>query len=328
MTKFLALLLLATVPAAAATPFTYYQDWFPGAQYAGLYAALDQGLFRQAGLDVTIHPFAFGQNQVALVDSDPARAAAGTMEGYIVLQKRAKGADLRVFAAVLRESPAGYMTLPGRPLASARDLVGKRVGVHKYGDPLYQLFLRRAGIDPSQSTMVFVDDDIGRLQRGEVDVMQGYAVEELVKLRRRVGPGAGFISFRQLGFDAYSEILFTTAAQLRAHGADCHRFVDVVRGGWRLASEHPDLAVDAVMARMPAGTDRSLVRDMLLATLPYVATPVPPILGEMDPAKWRGMSRACVEMGLLPKAEDPATFLAGAFSPPVRVLESTGSAPR
>lgn len=328
MSKFLVLALLAAVRAAAGTPFTYYQDWFPGAQYAGLYVALDQGLFRQAGLDVTLHPFAFGQNQVALVDSDPARAAAGTMEGYIVLQKRAKGADLRVFAAVLRESPAGYMTLPGHPLASAPDLVGKRVGVHKYGDPLYRLFLHRAGIDPSQSTMVFVDDDIGRLQRGEVDVMQGYAVEELVKLRRRVGPGAGFISFRQLGFDAYSQVLFTTAAQLRAHGADCHRFVDAVRGGWRLTSERPDLAVDAVMARMPAGTDRSLVREMLLATLPYVTTPVPPILGEMDPAKWRGMSEAGVEMGLLPGAEDPARFLAGAFSPPLGARDPRGSAPR
>jgi hypothetical protein len=100
--------------------------------------------------------------------------------------------------------------------------------------------------------------------------------------------------------------------------------VDAVRDGWIFAGQHPDLAVDSVMARMPAGTDRSLVREMLLATLPYVATLVPPVLGEMDPAKWRAMSQACVEMGLLPRAEDPAAFLAGAFPPGLNPPTGTG----
>ena len=310
MSRLLVLFLAAAGLAGAATPVTYYQDWFPGAQYAGLDVALDRGFFRAEGLDVSVHPFAFGQNQAALLDSDPVRAAVGTMEGYILLQKRAKGADLRALAAVLAESPAGYMSLPGHAAHSARDFVGKRVGVHHYGDPLYRLFLRRAGVDPAAATMVFVDDDVGRLVRGEVDLMQGYAIEELVKLRRQVGPDAGFISFRELGFDAYSQVVFMTAAQLQAHGDAGRAFVRGLRAGWAYAAAHPEEAADAVQKRLAPGSDRGLVRAMLQATLPYVAAPGRAALAPMDAAKWSGMSAAAVEMGLLPRAEDPAAFLA------------------
>ncbi len=305
------LLLLLALPAAAALsaePFTYFQDWFPGAQFAGLYAAVDQGYFRDASLDLTIHAFAFGQDVSALMDRDPARAAVGTLEGYILLEKRAKGADLVALNAVLRQSPAGYMSLPKTAARSARDFAGHRVGVHKYGDPLYRLFLRRAGMAPSAATMVFVDDDIGRLLRGEVDFMQGYAIEEFVKLRR-VEPRARFLPFAALGFDAYSQVVFTTRAQVTAHARAQGAFVDALRRGWSYALKHPEEAAEGVLRRMPAGADRSLVRDMISAEATFVSPPGEAPLGPMSPDKWLGMSRALAEMGLVPAAEAPAAFL-------------------
>ncbi len=309
MTRFLCCLLLAGSCAGAAEPLTYYQDWFPGAQFAGLYVALDRGLFRDAGLDLSVHPFAFGQDAPAMIDREPARAAVGTVEGYILLEKRAKGADLVALNAVLGESPAGYMALPGTKARGAQDFIGKRVGVHKYGDPLYRLFLRRAGMDPAAVSMVFVDDDVGRLVRGEVDFMQGYAIEELVKLRR-VEPRAQFLPFRTLGFDAYSQVVFSTRSQLGAHEPVIRAFVRALRQGWAYALAHPDVAAGAVLARMPPGTDPSLVRQMVEAEAPYVSPGGASPLGAMDKAKWSAMSGALVEMGLLSRAEEPGAFLA------------------
>jgi ABC-type nitrate/sulfonate/bicarbonate transport system substrate-binding protein len=308
MKRLICLLVLAVSPAGASEPLTYYQDWFPGPQFAGLYVALDRGFYREEGVELAVHPFAFGQNVPALMDADVSRAAIGTLEGYILLQKRARGADLVVLNAVLRESPAGYMMLPGKSAASALDFRGKRIGVHKYGDPLYRLFLRRAGMEPSAATMVFVDDDLGRLERGEVDFMQGYAIEELVKLRR-ARPGAGFLSFRELGFDAYSQVIFSTRGQLGSHPGALRAFIEGTRRGWAYALAHPDAAVDAVMPRMAVGTERALVREMFLATGPFVASAGAPPLGPVEASKWSSMSAACVEMGLLPRAEDPAAFV-------------------
>lgn len=308
MIRSLLLLTLSAGAALAAEPLTYFQDWFPGAQFAGLYAAVDRGYFREAGLVISVHDFAFGQDVAALMDRDPSRAAVGTLEGYILLEKRAKGADLVAINAVLRQSPAGYMALPATRARSARDFAGRRVGVHKYGDPLYRLFLSRAGMAPASATMVFVDDDIGRLLRGEVDFMQGYAIEELVKLRR-VEPRARFLPFAELGFDAYSQVVFATRAQARAHAGAQKAFVGALRRGWSYALVHPEEAAAGVLRRMPAGADPSLIRDMIGAEAPFVSPAGEGPLGPMSPDKWLGMSRALAEMGLVPAAEAPAAFL-------------------
>jgi len=297
------------VPTPTLAPLTFYPDWFPSAQFAGVYVAADRGFYRDAGLDFTLQPFALGRKIAEQMDADPNRAAVGTMEGYIFLQARARGADLVAFNAVLRESPAGFMSRRDRGIASARDFAGKRIGVHKYADPLYRWFLRRAGVPESAATMVFVGDDLDLLAEGQVDAMQGYAVDEGVRWQRRVGAEARFLSFRALGFDSYSQVIYSTAAETRRHALLIGVFIEATRRGWRYALAHPDSAVDSVMARLKPGADRSLQRAMLEALRRYVAPAGEVPLGPMDVDKWMRMQLACVDMGLLPRAERPVDFL-------------------
>src|SRR5262245_121834 len=55
--------------AAAKTPIKLQLQWFPQAQFAGYFAALDKGYYADEGLDVTILPGA--------VDIVPATVVAG-----------------------------------------------------------------------------------------------------------------------------------------------------------------------------------------------------------------------------------------------------------
>ena len=50
--------LRATI-APVLTPLTFHPDWFPSAQFAGIYVALDCGHYREGGLAMTIVPFAY-----------------------------------------------------------------------------------------------------------------------------------------------------------------------------------------------------------------------------------------------------------------------------
>ena len=81
-----ALFALTAAAAPALTPVTFYADWFPGAQFAGIYVAIDRGYYRDAGLDVTLVPFAYGQNTVAQLDAQPERCSLATGEGFGLLQ--------------------------------------------------------------------------------------------------------------------------------------------------------------------------------------------------------------------------------------------------
>ncbi len=283
-------------------------DWFPGAQFAGLYVAEAKGFYRAANLDATLVRFAFGARSAeAIGASQP--AALGCIEGYIFLQKRAKGADLRALAATLRESPAGYLSLAQHPVRSAHDFSGQRIGVHRYGDPLYHWFLRRAGMPETAATMVFVGDDLGPLLRGELVAMQGYATEELVRLRAQVGAQARFVSFRELGFDSYSEIMYTTPGQLASHGPAIQAFLQATRRGWREAFAHPEDTLAVLHARMGDKFDAARVRAALAALEPLVLDETGEALAPMSAAKWRAMEAACVEMGFTRAVEPPEKFL-------------------
>lgn len=288
----------------AATPLdrlTFYFDWFPGAQFAGIYVAADQGYYQEAGLEVTFVPFAFGMNHPSLIEASTDHCAVGAMEGYIFLQQRGKQIDLVALAAQFQESPAGYMSLASNPVHSAVDFRGKRIGVHAYADPLYRLFLTRAGLKEADATMIFVKDDVESLLRGDVQAAQGYAIEEYLQLKRRIGSEARFVSFKDLGFDAYSEVLFTTRLQQERYPEILRRFVAATRQGWAEAFRAPDRAAAAVLRRIPTekAMTQAAIRSSLRALEPYVTpkgvAPLPP----MNPQKWDEMQEACREMGFI-----------------------------
>jgi ABC-type nitrate/sulfonate/bicarbonate transport system substrate-binding protein len=236
-------------PAAAAEKVVFHADWFTGPQFAGLYVAEDRGFFRAAGLEVEFVPFKFGLKPTAGIAAS-STCALGAIEGYIFLQQRAAGSDVHALAAMLQESPAGFMSLPPAGIASARDFAGKRIGVHAYADPLYHWFLRRTGVPESAVTLVPAGNDLGLLTKGDVQALQGYATEEFVRLRQLTGGQARFLPFRELGFDSYSEILYTTAPQLERHRAAIDAFVAAARRGWAQAFAHPDDALASLRARL------------------------------------------------------------------------------
>jgi ABC-type nitrate/sulfonate/bicarbonate transport system substrate-binding protein len=304
-----ALPLVAANAAPPAERVVFHAGWFPSAQLAGIYTALDQGFYRDAGLAVEIAPFAFGQDSPAEIDAEPSTCALGTIEGYILLQKRAAGTDLRALAAMLQESPAGYMTLASSGIGRIQDFPGHRIGVHKFAEALFDWFCRRAGVPAASMRVQVVDDDITRLTGGAVDVMQGYATEEFLRVQAATAGAGRFLSFASLGFPSYSEILYTTAAQTGRHEAALRRFLAATRRGWDFALSHPEAAVDAVAARQQSAADRAHLRRALAALEAYVRPGGRAPLAPMDVPKWRALQDAGREIGLVTRIEPEDAFL-------------------
>lgn len=293
------------------TPVRFNPGWFPSAQFAGVFVAIDQGLMREAGIEVSEGTFAYGQNSTANLQKDPTMPTLGTIEGYILLQKLDRGDDLIALAPMLRESPAGVMSLTASDIHSAADFAHRPVGVHAYADALFHWFATSAGLTEDEINFVRVEDDIADLLSGKVVAMQGYASEEYVRLQARAAPRpTSFLSFADLGFRSYSEILYTTREQWTAHAAALRHFVAATRAGWKLVYAHPELAVEAVARRSGPDADRAHIAAALVALRPYVlgdsGEPLPP----MDAARWRDLQGISTEIGLIHNPPtDPVTWL-------------------
>ena len=129
----------------------------PAADLAGLYIALDQGLFAQQGLRVAIEPIASSQAIITAQLKGQVDISAGSYIPYIAAQ--AAGARFRVLAeaSTLRPDTRVLVTTANSPIVTVAGLTGKQIGVNgtnSIGTLLISVLLYNHGISPARVRLV------------------------------------------------------------------------------------------------------------------------------------------------------------------------------
>ena len=134
----------------------------PAADLAGLYIALDEGLFTKQGLHVTIEPIPGSQAIIAAQLNGQVDISAGSYIPYIAAQ--AAGARFRVLAeaSTLRPDTRVLVTTANSPIVTVAGLTGKTIAVNatnSIGTLLTSVLLSDHGISPGR--VRFVTDQQG-----------------------------------------------------------------------------------------------------------------------------------------------------------------------
>ncbi|HLM87681.1 MAG TPA: ABC transporter substrate-binding protein [Streptosporangiaceae bacterium] len=129
----------------------------PAADLAGLYIALDQKLFAQQGLRVTIEPIASSQAIITAQLKGRVDVSAGSYIPYIAAQ--AAGARFRVLAeaSTLRPDTRVLVTTANSPIVTVGGLAGRKIGVNgtnSIGTLLISVLFSDHGISPSRVRLV------------------------------------------------------------------------------------------------------------------------------------------------------------------------------
>ena len=138
----------------ALTPLTFQLNWTAGGPNAGFAAALGEGYYREAGLDVTIVQGNGSGNTAQLVANG--RAQVAYADAVTVSQLIAKGAPMRVVATVYQSNPNQVSALKKTGIKSVRDLAGKKVGLPAGSSQtaMLPLFLKANNLRESDMTLV------------------------------------------------------------------------------------------------------------------------------------------------------------------------------
>ena len=127
--------------------------WDNEFQFAGYYAALWQGYYREAGFDVEIRTVFRPDGSFRTVTDEVAeRRATFGVSGSDILIAYGHGVPLVVVASVLQQSGNALYALSSTPLARPSDLFGLRIA-RKAGDVVdneVTAMLRAEGIDPER----------------------------------------------------------------------------------------------------------------------------------------------------------------------------------
>jgi ABC-type nitrate/sulfonate/bicarbonate transport system substrate-binding protein len=235
-----------SAPACADTPVTTQLLWIKDVQAAGFWLADAEGYFRAEGITSTI--LAGGPNlgspESFVVGG---RADVGIDQLERIVDAINAGADLVVLGAIYQRSPAGILSLPTRPIRTAHDILGKRMGLQQGGNLYIDGILNLHRL-PHDYTEVVVGFDPQPLVEGACDGYLCYVTNQPLTLAEH-GTKAVAVTFEQLGFADYGECLFCTRDYLSKNRSTLVKYLRAVRRGWTANLRDP-----APAARLAART--------------------------------------------------------------------------
>src|SRR6266436_4859078 len=144
------LILLASHPAAALDPVSLQLKWKHQFQFAGYYAALEQGFYRDAGLDVSIREGGPGIDVAQTVASS--KADFGVCNAS-VLREWTTGRQLVVLAAIFQRSPAIILVARRTDISNVSELRGRTL-MDTPGSDEIAAMLTREGVNYDALTRV------------------------------------------------------------------------------------------------------------------------------------------------------------------------------
>ena len=295
--------LLSATPAHALQKASIQLKWLHHFQFAGYYAALEKGFYRDAGLDVTIRE---GGPEVEVErDVLSGRSDFGVGTSALLLN-RAKGEDLVVLAQIFQHSPATFLTLKKSGIRSVREMAGRRVMYsNQHGDLL--ALLRKNGISEEGIVKVAHQGDPRDLITGKADVMVAYSFNEPFIVEQS---GEPYLMFSPLssGIDFYGDNLFTTRALANERPEFVAAFREATLKGWHYALQHKGEIADLILAKY----SRARSRDWLLFEANQMETLIQPTLVELgyqNPSRWQQIGDTLKGLGMLPAGFDPVPVI-------------------
>ena len=218
----------------ALRPVTLQLNWYPEAEHGGFYAALENGYYREAGLDVRILP---GGADVPVVQ----QVASGQVDFGIenadrILLLRAQEADVVAVFAPLQTSPRCLIVHESVGVESFGDLAGFTIAMNA-GEPFAQFLLKNAL--PKDVTVVPYSGGVTHFLRDERHAQQGYNFSEPFVAKEQ-GGDPRVLLVAEAGFNPYTSCLFTRGETIEKDPELVRRMVTASRRGWEEYLKNPE----------------------------------------------------------------------------------------
>jgi NitT/TauT family transport system substrate-binding protein len=237
---------------------TLQLKWVTQAQFAGYYAAQEQGYYEDENLDVTIKPGGPDIVPEQVVLGNQAEFGIDWLDN--LLATRDQGGDIVNIAQVFARSGMTEVTWKDSGLDQITDLRGKKVGVWLGGNE-HKLFaaLTKNGIDPQSDVQVVAQPfDMNLFLNREVDAAAAMTYNELAQVLEQENPDTGELyqlsdlnvfKMSDLGTGALEDGVFVRSDWIEDEGNQdiARRFLKASFKGWIYCRDNPDQCVQYVL---------------------------------------------------------------------------------
>ena len=250
----------AATECAELTPVKLQLQWFTQAQFAGYYAAQDQGFYEAMCLDVTILEGAVDiAPHVVLANGESDFAISWVSKA---LAGREGGANIVDIAQIFQRSGTLQVSFKDKNITTAADFAGKNIGNWGFGNE-FEIFaaLTKAGLDPAKDvTLVQQQFDMAGLLSGDIDAAEAMTYNEYAQVLEAINPDTGalytaddfnVVSYEDEGVGMLQDAIWADGARLSdpAYVDTATKFVAASIQGWAFCRDNTQACTDIVVAK-------------------------------------------------------------------------------
>jgi NitT/TauT family transport system substrate-binding protein len=296
------------------TPVSLQLQWVAQAQFAGYYAAVDQGYYEDEGLDVTIvegGPDIVPQDVLASGDVDYAISWVPKVLGSIE-----QGAGITNVAQIFERSATTQISFKEAGITEPADLEGKNVGSWGFGNE-WELFagMQDAGVAVQDINLVQQAFDMNAFLAGDIDAAQAMTYNEYAQVLETVNPDTGelyqpedldVIDWNEVGTAMLQDAIWASADRLENDDEYADQTVAFIKAsirGWVHVRDNPEEAAEIVTA---AGSQLGASHQLWMANeVNKLIWPSTNGIGVIDDGAWD----QTVEIALNTENETGATII-------------------
>lgn len=298
------------------TPVRLQLQWVAQAQFAGYYAAVDQGYYAEEGLDVEIvegGPDIVPQDVLSAGDVDYAISWVPKVLGSIE-----QGAGITDVAQIFERSATTQVSFKDAGITEPADLAGKNVGSWGFGNE-WELFagMQADGVDLEDINLVQQAFDMNALISGDIDAAQAMTYNEYAQVLETVNPDTGelftaddlnVVDWNDVGTAMLQDAIWAQTERLEdpAYAEQTVAFVKASIKGWVYARDNAQEVADIVTE---AGSQLGVSHQLWMANeVNKLIWPSTNGIGVVDEAAWQ----QTVDIAMQTQNETGATIISEA----------------
>ncbi|MDY0151940.1 MAG: ABC transporter substrate-binding protein [Candidatus Cloacimonas sp.] len=288
------LLLCSTIGYTSDLKTVHLQlKWKHQFQFAGYYAAIEKGFYKDVGLNVITIEAQANETPFEAVNSGKAQFGTCTTD---ILVARSNGMQPVVLANIYQHSPHIVVAMQSSGIRVVHDLAGKKIAAEPGAADLYA-FLLSEGIKLDRFNVEELDFSIDKFINGKVDAITAYSTDELFPLEQ-AGYKLNILWPSSSGIDFYGDLLFTTEDLIKKDPLLVEKFREASLKGWAYALNNKEEIVNLIYNKYSKRHSLDHLRFEAEETDKLIAGDVVEI-GYTNPGRWESIIKSYVKLGIV-----------------------------
>lgn len=254
--------------ANAQEKVTYNMAWLPQGSSVGVVIALDQGWFKQAGLDVSIVR-GYGGTRTAN-ELDQGQFEVGYVDPISLLTNRNNGGKIRMIGAINTQWPGGICYLPSRHKVTGIDAMRGLTMGGGSASPVQNVvpaWLELNGKPRDAIRMLRMDPAVvdASLIEGKIDLAECWRASNRSVIKKQAaaaGVDVKWVEYDEYKLNAYGSGFAAREEYIKNKGDVLRKFLQASYRGYEFAQKNPEQAADIMQKVFPT-IDRAVALDQI-----------------------------------------------------------------